>query len=85
VHAVDTIHETPQVVSTAADRFALCAARIDSSLVVVGRTSAAHDWAPRHGSYATPGGRMRVCVWVRVGEQERKRECLVCVDMCECV
>ena len=40
--------------ATAADRFALGAALIESSNVLVPR-QVAQDWAPRHGTYATPG------------------------------
>jgi hypothetical protein len=40
--------------ATAADRFALGAALIESSNVLVDR-QVAQDWAPRHGTYATPG------------------------------
>ena len=40
--------------ATAADRFALGVALIESSNVLVDR-QVVQDWAPRHGTYATPG------------------------------
>ena len=44
------------VVSTAGDRFNLNARRLESHSVRVGR-QVSEDWAPRHGSLATPGVR----------------------------
>lgn len=47
-----------KALSTAGERFALAAARLETGSVVAGRDSA-QDWAPRHGSLATPGSALR--------------------------
>ena len=47
------------MLSTAGERFALAGARLETSSVTV-RRAAAQDWAPRHGSHATPGKRHSV-------------------------